>query len=473
MTVELAYLSATEAIARFRSRELSPVELMRAVIERAEAVEPVVGALADTFFDEAIAQARDAEARYASGAETRPLEGIPVAIKDEVSVAGRRNTMGSLIYKDYVPDHTAPTAERILAAGAIVHARTRTPEFSCAPFTHSKLWGVSRNPWNTAFDVGGSSGGAAAALASGTATLAGGSDIGGSIRIPSACCGVAGFKPPYGRVPQEAPFNLDHYCHEGPLARTVADCRLFENVLAGPHPADVTTIKPKLTIPEQLEPITGWRIAFSPDLGAYNVDPDVVANARAAADAFREAGADVDEVALGWEMDKIREAARAHFGTIFGPLVASEAEAHPDLITDYARNFAVWSGGLPPGAYLQGLQIEGEMYAELGALLERYDILICPTIALPALEAGKSYVPDGVMLNGKRQEILDHLMTIPFNILSRCPVMSVPSGFSRDGVPTGIQIVGRTFDDVAVFRAAIAYERLRPWLDAPERRPAL
>jgi aspartyl-tRNA(Asn)/glutamyl-tRNA(Gln) amidotransferase subunit A len=470
----LAYLSATEALARFRSRDLSPVELMEAVIERAEAVEPAIGALADTYFDEAIEAAKVAEARYAGkSGEPGALEGLPVAIKDEVAVEGRRNTSGSLIFAEGVADHTAPTAERILAAGAIVHARTRTPEFSCQPFTHSRLWGITRNPWNQAFDVGGSSGGSAAALASGTATLAGGSDIGGSIRIPASCCGVVGFKPPYGRVPQEPPFNLDHYCHEGPLARTVADCALFENVLAGPHTADITSIKPKVTIPAELDSIEGWRIAYSPNLGNYNVDPEVEANARAAAEAFREAGATVEEIALSWEIDKIREAARAHFGTIFGPLVAYFVAEQGDLMTDYAIEFAAWSANIPPGGYYQGLEYEGAMYAEFGALMEHYDLLVSPTLGLAALEAGKSYVGDGPVVNGRQQHIIDHLMTIPFNILSRCPVMSVPSGFTKDGVPTGIQIVGRTYDDIAVFRAAATFERLRPWLDIPSRRPAL
>ena len=165
--------------------------------------------------------------------------------------------------------------ERIKRAGAIIHGRSTAPEFSAAGVTHSKLWGVTRNPWNTDFTPGGSSGGAAAQLAAGTTTLANGSDIGGSIRIPASCCGVVGFKPPYGRVPEEPGMNLDFYCHEGPLARTVSDCALFENVLAGPHPKDITTLKPKLRIPAGLKGIEGWKIAYSIDLGYCEVDPEV------------------------------------------------------------------------------------------------------------------------------------------------------------------------------------------------------
>lgn len=469
---DLAYLSATDALAAFRARTLSPVELMTAVIARAEAVEPAVGALADRFFDEAMAQATAAEARYGGqGAAPRPLEGLPVAIKDEEPQRGKRNTLGSLVFRDDIADHDSPIVERVLAAGGIVHARTRTPEFSCMPFTHSRLWGVTRNPWNPAFDVGGSSGGSAAALASGMATLASGSDIGGSIRIPAACCGVVGFKPPYGRVPQEPPYNLDHYCHVGPLARTVADCALFENAIAGPHPRDVVSIRPKVELPLRFGGIAGRRIALSVTLGDFPVDPDVAANTRAAADAFRAAGAVVEEIALGWTRERIRSAAKAHFGAIMGAGINQIVAEHGDLVSDYVRFFAEEFGPVGPGDVIAGLEIEGELYAEFGPVMERYDLLICPTIALPALAAGESYLAAGPVIDGVPGDVYGHLMTFAFNILSRCPVIGVPSGFSRDGVPTGLSIVGRTYDDLAVFEAAAAFERERPWLDTPARRP--
>ena len=270
---DLHYLTATEALRLFRSRELSPAELMAAVIARAEAVEPAINAFAETRYEQAMDQAREAEARYAGrGPEPGPLEGLPVAVKEEAPIEGQRNTLGSVPLRDVVADHTAVFVQRIIDAGGIVHARSTTPEFSCAPFTWTKLWGVTRNPWNTAYSPGGSSGGSAAALAAGSATLATGSDIGGSIRIPASFCGVTGFKPPYGRVPELEIFNLDHYCHEGPLARNVADCALLQNVIAGPHWSDVASLRPKLEIPAQLEPVAGLRIALSTDLGCYDVD---------------------------------------------------------------------------------------------------------------------------------------------------------------------------------------------------------
>jgi Asp-tRNA(Asn)/Glu-tRNA(Gln) amidotransferase A subunit family amidase len=471
---DLHYLTATEALRQFRARELSPVELMTAMIERAEAAEPVINAFAETFYDDALRQAKAAEARYAgNGSQPRPLEGLPVAVKEEAEIAGQHNTLGSLPLREVIAEQTSAFVQRIIDAGGIVHARTTTPEFSCAPITWSRLWGVTRNPWHTAYSPGGSSGGSAAALAAGTATLATGSDIGGSIRIPASFCGVVGFKPPYGRVPEIATFNLDHYCHEGPLARTVADCALLENVIAGPHPSDVVSIRPKLEIPAELAPISGMRIAFSPDLGCYQVDADVAASSRAAADRLRDAGAVVEEVTLPWDLEMINRAARIHFGMIFGPSIREIYAHHADDLTTYARNFVAESDEVAKEDFVTGLELEGQIYAPLGQLLDDFDALICPTFAVPALAA--DYDPgQPVAVNGQPiTDWLDVLMTIPFNIASRCPVISVPSGRSRDGVPTGLSVVGKTYDDVTVFAIAAAHEERMPWLDTPERRPGL
>jgi Asp-tRNA(Asn)/Glu-tRNA(Gln) amidotransferase A subunit family amidase len=471
---DLHYLPATQALQEFRARELSPVELVTAVIERAEAVEPVINAFAETFFDQALEQARAAEARYAGqGGAPRPLEGLPVAVKEEAEIAGQHNTLGSLPLRDNIADKTNAFVQRIIDAGGIVHARTTTPEFSCAPVTWTRLWGVTRNPWNTQYSPGGSSGGSAASLAAGTAALATGSDIGGSIRIPASFCGVVGFKPPYGRVPEMEIFNLDHYCHEGPLARTVADCALLENVIAGPHPSDVASIRPKLEIPAALPPVAGMRIAFSADLGCYRVDADVAANSRVAADRLRYAGATVEEVELPWDLEDIKRAARIHFGMIFGASIKEIYDKHADDLTSYARNLVAESDQVSKDEFVAGLALEGQIYAPLGQLLEDFDALICPTFTVPALPA--EYDPgQPVTVNGQTStDWMDVLMTVPFNIASRCPVMSVPSGLSRDGVPTGLSIVGKTFDDVTVFRIAAAHEERMPWLDMPRRRPAL
>jgi aspartyl-tRNA(Asn)/glutamyl-tRNA(Gln) amidotransferase subunit A len=461
---DLHQLSAVEALALFRARGLSPVELMRTTIARAEELEPSINAFAVTHFERALEQARVAEDRYTSG-DARPLEGLPVAIKDEVPIEGDPCSEGSLIEADTIADHTAPIAERILAAGGIVHARTTTPEYSCAGFTHSRLWGVTRNPWARDWSPGGSSGGAAAALAAGTTTLASGSDIGGSIRLPAAFCGVVGFKPPYGRVPVDPPYNLDPYCHDGPMARTVADCALFENVIAGPDPRDVASIRPTLQIPERLEGIEGLPIALCLRLGDFPLDPEVEANTLAVADALREAGAVVNEVELPWRREEISRATLVHFGAIFGRDIARGAEAYRDLMTPYALAMAEWSlEAIERTSFLEGLELEARIYQPLGALLERFDALVCPTAGTRGLIAGDDYVDHGLEVGGVALErYLDALMTPPFNIASRCPVLAVPSGFADNGVPTGVQVVGRTYDDVTVFRIGAALERVRPW----------
>jgi aspartyl-tRNA(Asn)/glutamyl-tRNA(Gln) amidotransferase subunit A len=304
--------------------------------------------------------------------------------------------------------------------------------------------------------------------------LATGSDLGGSIRVPASCCGVVGFKPSYGRVPVEPPFNLDHWCHEGPMARTVDDCALLYDVLSGPVANDVTSIRPKLGVGSSFEGIDGWRIALSVNLGDFEVDDDVRANTRAAAEGLREAGAMVEEVDLGWSRHEIVEAALIHFGVVFGPSIQREVEEHRELLTSYAIWFAENASRIKKEDYLRGLEIESRVYEQLGSLLETFDILICPTAAVPALEAGREYLDAGPVVNGvELDHVYEILMTLPFNISSRCPAMSVPSGFATTGVPTGLQIVGRTFDDASVIRVAAAYERVRPWLESRGSRPRL
>lgn len=472
--LELCYLSATEALKRFKSRKLSPVELVRALIERAERVEPKINAFTYTFYERAIDQAKKAEAKYVrTEARVRPLEGLAVVIKDETTIKGERTTFGSVIFKDNIDEVTAPPAELIFTAGAIMLARSCAPEFSCAPICHTKLWGTTRTPWNLHFSSGGSSGGAGASLAAGTTTLANGSDIGGSIRIPASACGVYGFKPPYGRNPDSGPFNLDWYNHAGPMARSVADCALLQNVMSGPHPRDIVPIRPKLRIPDSFDGIKGWRIALSVDLGYIPVDKEVETNTRAAAAAFRDLGAKVEEVEIGWTREA-RKAAWAHLSGLFGAWVGKLVPEHGRKMMPYTREFARRAKKTTLADFVEGMEIEGRMYERLSALFQTYDLLICPTLALPSVKADMNLSDPGFMVNGvKVDAYLDWCMTYPFNAMSRCPVMSVPSGFAKSGVPTGLQIVGRPYDDVAVFRAASAFERLRPIYDSDERRPKL
>lgn len=461
---EIIWLSATEALARFRDRSLSPVELLEALIARDEALDPSINAFSFRYFDEAMEAAKRAEARYMKG-NPRRLEGVPLAVKDEQYIRGQVTTNASLLLRDKVATHTSPIVERLLRAGAVVHARTTTPEFSCISLTHSRLWGVSRNPWNLEYTPGGSSGGTAASLAAGTTTLATGSDIAGSIRIPASACGVVGFKPPYGRNPEDPPFNLDTYNHPGGLARTVADSALMQNVMSGPHPNDIATLSMRVTVNPEPADLRGWRIAFSPDLGIFEVDPEVDRNTLAMVDALRDLGAEVEEVDLGWPPE-IARANWDHLYHIFGASLAVylDDEEKAAQLCDYTRDFAERARRSQPADYLHSMEVASEMYSSLGKVLQDCRALVCPTLALPAVPAALDTVRDEVRINGVGVEpVLGWCMTWPFNMLSRCPVLSIPSGRAANGVPTGLQIVGRTYDDRTVYGIGAALEQARPW----------
>ncbi|PZQ99360.1 MAG: amidase [Cereibacter sphaeroides] len=469
---DLVYLPAHEALRRFKAGTLSPVELMEATIQRAEATKAPYNALTYTHFDEAMDSARKAEARYASGARMRPLEGLPIGIKDENEIKGKPTSSGSLIMKDYVASRTSVGNSRIMRAGGIPHARTATPEFSCAAFTWSRLWGVTRTPWNPEYTPGGSSGGSAASLALGTSSIATGSDIGGSIRIPSSTCGLVGYKPPYGRNSDDAPFNLDFFCHTGPMARNVIDAILLQNVMAGPNPTDIASLRPKLRLPTQYQPIKGWKIAYSIDLGYAEVDEEVRRNTLAALDVFRSLGATVEEVQLNWSTRMI-QAGRNYLQHIFGAWISQLLAEHADDMTTYGRNFAQKGAKSKATAFIDSLEQINVMYETLAPCLEKYDVLICPTLALPAVAADYDHTTGSTYINGKLVDPeFGWLMTLPFNMLSRCPVISMPSGRASNGVPTGMQIVGRTYSDASVFRAAMAYETaVGAWFEDAGKRP--
>jgi Asp-tRNA(Asn)/Glu-tRNA(Gln) amidotransferase A subunit family amidase len=457
---DVHYLSATEALDLFRGRELSPVEMLDAVIARIDAVDDRVNAVCERMFDEARVRAVEAERRYAvKGEAPRALEGLPVALKEEQPIEGHLLEEGSLVEQGNVADVTHPVVERVWAAGGVPHIRTTTPEFSCAGFTHSKLWGVTRNPWNLEYSPGGSSGGSGAALAAGLAPLATGSDIGGSIRIPASFTGTVGFKPPYGRVPALPPFSLDTYCHDGPMARTVADCALLQNAIVGPHPADIVSLRPAYVLPEQFDSVKGMRIALCATLGDFVIDPEVAVNTHAAADALRSRGAIVDEVELPWTRERLTATAWIHFGAVFGPAISLMAAEHQDLLMPYTREFARRAAEAADNSnFIDGLVGEGEIYEPVGMLFESYDALISPTFAGTGLIAGDDYVDTQIEIAGQKFEYFDAFLTMPFNILSRCPVLSVPSGRAQNGVPTGLQIIGRTYDDATVFQVGAAVE---------------
>ncbi|MFE6964098.1 amidase [Agromyces sp. NPDC057679] len=457
--MELFRLTATEASELMRRRELSPVDLLESVIARTEATEPVINSVTEQWIDEARAAAVASEARFAAGEAPRALEGIPLMLKDEQPIAGRLLEDGCLLERGNIADETHPIVERIQAAGAVVHGRTTTPEYCCAPVTHSKLWGVSRNPWNPDFTPGGSSGGSGAVLAAGSTLLATGSDIGGSIRIPASFCGVVGFKPPFARVPGMAPFNSDTYCADGPMGRSVADVAMLQNVISGPWVGDAASLREVATVSGVAAPLDGVRVALCLDLGGYDVDPVVEANTRSAAAALVAAGATVDLVELPWGPERTLETAWPHFGAVMGPFIESIAEgdaSRAEQLMPYTRAFAAQAAA--GGDYVGGLVAESAFYRPFAELMTGYDVLVCPTIATTGLAADEPCTDSTA--------IFSKLMTLPFNVIGRVPVLAVPSGRAPNGVPTGVQIVGRSYDDATVFRVGAALEQeLALWTD--------
>ncbi len=459
---DLCYLSAAEALRLYRAKKLSPVEHLKALIKRAERLEPAINAFAFTYFDEALEQARAAEAAYHRGGTPRLLEGVALAVKDESFIEGKITTNGSLLLKGQVADRTSPFLQRLMDAGAIVHARTTAPEFSCSGTTHSKLFGVSRNPWNLECGCGGSTGGGGAALAAGTTTLSSGSDNAGSIRMPAAFNGVVGFKPSFGRNPSDPPFNLDPCCQVGPLARTVEDAVIMQNLMCGPHPQDIMTLKPKLTLRTECGDLRGWRIAYSMDLGYKIIDPEVERNTLAALEVFRQLGAAVEEVKVGWSSEVLEARMAQLFKAAPGVVMVETFNRLPEetkaLMTPYARSVAEKAAayGHTP-LHLYGK--EHEMHLRLSGIFADYRLFVCPTLATSFIAADSDHALDEVRINGQTvNPMLGWSLTYPFNLVNRCPVISLPAGRAANNVPTGIQLVGPSYADGVVIEAALAYE---------------
>ena len=473
MTDELCYLPATDALRLFKAHELSPVEYMRAHIDRAAEVEPVINAFAFEYFDAALAAARKAEARFMKpGARIRPLEGLPLAVKDEMNIKGQPMTNGSLYLKDNVSTKTDLLIERLLRAGAIVHARTTTPEFSCAGVAHSRVHGVSCTPWDTRYTCGGSSGGSAASLAAGSTALATGSDIGGSIRIPAAACGVVGFKPPYGRNPDLSAFGWDWYAAIGPLTRTIADCKLMQNVMSGPHPLVNSSLRPKFRLPSSHKPIAGLKIAFSMDLGFFEIDDHVRTNTLRTLRVLEELGAEIKEVEFGWNTRADR-AAQNYLDHLFGGYIKSFVESDPGLASVWARYCADTHGKVGVEQFMEAYEVTAEVSRTVGTILHEHHSFICPTMGFHEVPADHEPEQPLVINDVRVNPLYGWCLCHPFNMLGRCPVLSVPSGIGGNGLPTGIQIVARHLDDERVFRIGAALEQAQPWLDCAARRPVV
>ncbi len=459
MQTELCYLTATEAIKKFKAKTLSPVELMKAIITRAEAVEPKTNAFCFTFYDEAMTLARQAENSYMKGT-ARPLEGLPVSIKDEHMIAGQPMTNGSLPLKDYVADYTDVVPQRLMDAGAIVHARTTTPELSMAYVTWSKLWGVTRNPWNLDMGVGGSSGGAACSLAVGTSALASGSDIGGSVRIPAAMNGVVSFKAPKGRIPGGAPWNRETYETSGPLARCMDDLVLMQNIISGPHPYDMFSL-PRLELSSDPGSIKGMHIAMSEDFGFMRVESEIRKALNQAADVLRSLGALVEPVNLGWDA-KLSQVGYAHLAYLASKLMHDMFPEMPpmDQFTPYIQQFLQDNEATSLGEEIEGWMYTDEMYCKMqdAVFLAGFDALICPTLTTTNMPADFDHTQDTLVVDGQEVGWLDFIMTLAFNMLGTMPVVNIPIGNAANNVPIGMQIVGPAMQDDVAFQVAKVFE---------------
>jgi Asp-tRNA(Asn)/Glu-tRNA(Gln) amidotransferase A subunit family amidase len=461
----LAYLGGHEALVAFAARALSPVELLEALIERATRVEPAVNAFAETLYEEARAEARESERRWAAGT-ARPLEGLPVAAKEAQPLAGHRVSEGLREPLDPTPAvETAWALERLRAAGAIVHARTTTSELCCMPMSHAARWGTTRNPWDLSKGVGGSSGGSAAALAAGTATLATGTDIGGSIRAPAALAGVVGYKPPHGRVPLEPPANAETWQHAGALSRTVADAALMANAMAGPHPGDRCSLPTAPPLPSEFQPAAGMRVAFAARPGDLPVEAAVAANAERVAAALAAAGVEVCETELDWRLEETNEVMWGHGDTSRAKAALARERERPGTLSPYA--VACFERALAAAAAIpieRRVATENRLRNGVFALFDSYDAVLVPTMGVAAMDAGEDYATRPLTVDGAPLDhFCDAALTPIFNVASSCPVLTVPSGLAPSGTPTGVQIAGPPSDDLSSFRLAAEIERVAPW----------
>jgi len=458
---ELGYATAAELAERMRKRALSPVELMKAVLARIERLEPELNAFATLVAEPALAAAKEAEAAFLKKEAPPPLTGIPVTIKDLSITKGIRTERGSFTQRGVVPTEDAPFVSRLKDAGGIVIGKTTTSEFGWKGVSQSPLTGITHNPWKKGFNAGASSAGAAVAAAAGYGPLHQGSDGAGSVRMPAHFCGVFGLKPSYGRVPNYPVGTGDYTAHIGPLTRTVADAALMLEVMAGPHSLDHSSAEawPPPYVARLGAGIEGARIAFSPDLGHARVDAEVAGLVAQAAKIFEsELGASVEEVKPAW-------------GPLGPELIRLQWPAH---MTSFARYLPEWGTKMDPGLvaciqhgqklsmadYQEARERKYAYCAAVGRFFEAWDFLLTPSVSVAAFPA------DRLMPAEWPEHSWDWLswaeFSYPFNFTGN-PAASLPCGFTSDGRPVGLQVVGRRFDDEGVLRAAAAFEAARPW----------
>jgi aspartyl-tRNA(Asn)/glutamyl-tRNA(Gln) amidotransferase subunit A len=454
-------LSAHELLRAFRARELDPVEVASSTLAHIDERDGALGAFVTVTPERALADARRASAAYARGDAGR-LAGVPYSLKDLVPTRGIRTARGSLFWRDWVPDFDAPVAERLAAAGGVLLGKTTTPELGWKGDSGNRVNGPARNPWSVDRTAGGSSGGAAAAVAAGFGPLAQGSDGAGSIRIPCAFCGVFGLKPTYGLVPQYPPSAIETLSHVGPMTRTVADAALMLEVMAGPDDRDRTVGPAPAGLVEALDgPLPRLRVAYSPDLGYATVEPAVAALVADAARALAELGLDVEEVALG--LDDPFPIVDVLWTTAMAAAFRDRAEAELDLLDPGLRQ-VVEAGRQRSGVEVAAAYAARSAFCDrVRTLLAPYDLLVTPTLPCTAFPAGDDHP---ARVAGRDVTYLGWTqLTYPINLTWQ-PAATVPVGLAG-GLPVGMQLVGRLREDATVLRVARAIEEARPWPSPP------
>lgn len=459
MTEQLAFKSAQSLSRSFRSGELSPIEVVENLFSRLEQLEPILNAFCVLDREVAMSAARASEKRWMAGQPLSPLDGIPVSVKDIILTKGWPTLRGSLtIDPDQAWDVDGPAVARLREAGAVIFGKTTTPEFASKPVTNSALTGITRNPWNPALTPGGSSGGAAAAVASGLGPLALATDAGGSIRIPASLCGVFGHKPSGGRVPMFPPTPYASLAGFGPITRTVGDAAMMLSVISRPDPRDFGSLPyDPIAYEDEIESsdFSALRIAYSPTLGYANVDTEVEGVVRKAVDLLRESGARVDEIdkVMSSPIELLERLKRGFADYAFRHLGAEMlAKVDPQIAAEIEA-----ARGADLAAHFDAEMERAELHRQMAVFHETYDILLSPAISAQAFPAELD-APDG---SGRYDWIP---FTSPFN-LTRQPAASIPCGFSATGMPIGMQIAGPQFADKMVLQAARLFEKILPWAE--------
>lgn len=469
-SVDLCFTPAGDLLAAFRARTLSPVEVTRAILDRIGQLNPKLNAYLTVDTEGALASARAAEAAYLAG-NAGPLAGVPISVKDLANTRGLRTTHGSLAYKDNVPEEDAISVSRLRAAGAVFTGKTNTPEFGSLPTNENRLGDPAHNPWDLGRTPGGSSGGAAAAVASGLGPIGTGSDFGGSIRIPAAMCGVFGFKPTLGRIAIDTRFNLtgDYFSHEGPISRTVADAALFMDVCAGPDPRDrFSQHGAPPAFAANLEKLPhGLRLAWSPDLGYREADREYADSCERAAHAFAAVAGSITHAQPEGAEDGVAGWGLAGAAAGYNEARVAFNKAHSDLLTGIVRQGLDRPERTSLKEFFDAAQKVRAWRQSMDTFFDSHDLLLTPTLPVAAIPVDAREI----VINGERKPNVFGLInyTAPFNATGQ-PVASVPCGYTSSGLPVALQIAGRFGEDLLVLQAARAFEQALPWAD---RRPPL